>query len=209
MDLLTPYPNAPTEMSYVVYLSELIVNQSFDLPLRQIACVMLTRYVENHWGERDGEGNPSEAGSCGLVATDQAKHTIRKILPNGLYDPNSKIRSLVAHTISTIAATDWPSDWTELFDIIIKCLGVLTFLVTGMSKYIQSYMERILPVIWQLLTQIADTYVKVIVNQTKEVLSRVLSVLANFAEKVAGNEFWWKIQEACMVAVQAYNELFR
>uniref|UniRef100_A0A1A9UF49 Importin N-terminal domain-containing protein n=1 Tax=Glossina austeni TaxID=7395 RepID=A0A1A9UF49_GLOAU len=414
---------------YGVYLSELIMNQSFDLPLRQIACVMLTRYVENHWGECDEEGNPSEAGRCGLVATDQAKRTIRKILPNGLYDPNSKIRSSVAHTISTIATTDWPSVWTELFDIIIKCLGgnensihgamqilqdfiydekqivelgpvvisevyrifeseqnysiktrtlairilkklfysislnitdkqeqapmmnsiltnfmeklihylsmnsgtasnfmlrteivkILTFLVTGMSKYIQSYMERILPVIWQLLTQIADTYVKVIVNQTEtspfpvaygdssddedeltnftnmivqifefiqcvigagkfratiknvltdliyivivyiqvpeeqiedwqedpekfvddeddggmeltvrvsgqdvlvalyeevgnellpslqEALSRHMNVAE--AEKAAGNEFWWKIQEACMVAVHAYNEL--
>uniref|UniRef100_A0A1A9WEJ2 Importin N-terminal domain-containing protein n=1 Tax=Glossina brevipalpis TaxID=37001 RepID=A0A1A9WEJ2_9MUSC len=405
------------------------MNQSFELPLRQIACVMLTRYVENHWGECDEDGNPSEASGCGPVATDQAKRTIRKILPNGLYDPNSKIRSSVAHTISTIATTDWPSVWTELFDIIIKCLGgnensihgamqiledfiydekqivelgpvvisevyrifeseqnytiktrtlairilkklfysislnitdkqeqapmmnsiltsfmeklihylsmnsgttsnfmlrteivkILTFLVTGMPKYIQSYMERILPVIWQLLTQIADTYVKVIVNQTEispfpvtysdcgddedeltnftnmivqifefiqciigagkfratiknvltdliyivivyiqvpeeqieewqedpekfvededdggmeltvrvsgqdvlvalyeemgseilpslqEALSRHMNVAE--AEKAAGNEFWWKIQEACMVAVHAYNEL--
>lgn len=36
-----------------------------------------------------------------------------------------------------------------------------------MPKYIQPYMERILPIIWQLLTQIADIYVKVIVNQTE------------------------------------------
>uniref|UniRef100_A0A1A9ZW27 Importin N-terminal domain-containing protein n=1 Tax=Glossina pallidipes TaxID=7398 RepID=A0A1A9ZW27_GLOPL len=104
-------------IGYGVYLSELITNQSFDLPLRQIGSVMLTRYVDNDWGEWDEEGNPSEAGSYGLVATDQAKRPIRKILPNGLYDPNSKIRSLrssVAHTILTIATTDWPSVWTEL-----------------------------------------------------------------------------------------------
>ncbi|XP_036335819.1 importin-9 [Rhagoletis pomonella] len=248
---------------YGVYLSELIMNQSFELPLRQIACIMLTRYVENHWSEEDD------------VATEQAKRTIRNILPNGLYDPNSKIRSSVAHTISTIAMTDWPTVWTELFDIIIKCLGgnedsihgamqilqdfsydekqvkelgpvvisevyrifeseqnysiktrtsairilkslflsisiniadkheqatmmnsilnnfmeklmhylsmnsgntsnfmlrteivkLLTFLVTEMPKYIQPYMERVLPIIWQLLTQIADVYVKVTVNQ--------------------------------------------
>lgn len=98
------------------------MNQSFDLPLRQIACIMLTRYVENHWGECDEEGNPNDSTSGG-VATEQAKRTIRNILPNGLYDPNSKIRLSVAHTISTIAATDWPGVWTELFDIIIKCLG--------------------------------------------------------------------------------------
>lgn len=36
-----------------------------------------------------------------------------------------------------------------------------------MPKYIQPYMDRILPVIWQLLTQVAETYVKVTVNQTE------------------------------------------
>lgn len=41
----------------------------------------------------------------------------------GLYDPNSKIRASVAYTISTIAAVDWPHTWTDLFDIIVKCLG--------------------------------------------------------------------------------------
>ncbi|XP_023299361.2 importin-9 [Lucilia cuprina] len=410
---------------YGVYLSELIMNQSFDLPLRQIACIMLTRYVENHWGECDEEGNPNEA-SLGGVATEQAKRTIRNILPNGLYDPNSKIRLSVAHTISTIAATDWPGVWTELFDIIIKCLGgnedsihgamqilqdfsyddkqikelgpviisevyrifeseqnysiktrtsaikilkplflsismnimdkqeqasmmnsiltnfmdklmhylsmnsaaasnfmlrteivkILTFLVTETPKFIQPYMERILPIIWQLLTQIADTYVKVTINQTepspfpvadaddedeltnfstmiiqimefiqciivagkfrstiKNVLTDLIYIMIVYiqvpmekiedwnedpekfvededdggveltirisgqdvlvalndelgakvlpalqealgrhmnvaeAEKSAGNVNWWKIQEACMVAVHAYNEL--
>ncbi|XP_005178289.2 importin-9 [Musca domestica] len=259
---------------YGVYLSELIMNQSFDLALRQLACIMLTRYVENRWGECDEEGNPNVDGG---LATDQAKRTIRNILPNGLYDPNSKIRSSVAHAISAIAATDWPGVWTELFDIIVKCLGgnensihgamqilqdfsydekqikelgpviisevyrifeseqnysiktrtsairilkplfasicinimdkqeqanmansiltnfmekllhylsmdcgassnfmlrteivkLLTHLVTEMPKYIQPHMERILPVIWRLLTQVAGTYVKVTVNQTE------------------------------------------
>lgn len=36
-----------------------------------------------------------------------------------------------------------------------------------MPKFIQPHMERILPIIWQLLTQVADTYVKVTVNQTE------------------------------------------
>lgn len=102
---------------YAVYLAEFIMNQSFDLALRQMACVMLTRYVEEYWDPEEG------AASEGGFASEQAKKTIRNILPNGLYDPSSKIRSTVAHTISTIAQTDWPSVWTELFDIIIKCLG--------------------------------------------------------------------------------------
>ncbi|BFF89262.1 importin-9 [Drosophila madeirensis] len=261
---------------YGVYLSEIIMNQSHELPLRQIAIVMLTRYVENHWTDVNAEGLKNDkANSC--MASEQAKRTIRNILPNGLYDPNSKIRSSVAHTISTIASTDYPHGWTELFDIIVKCLGgnedsihgamqvlqdftydveqikelgpvvipevyrifdseqnysiktrvsairilkplftsiaalitdkqeqatmmnsilnnfmdkllhylsmnsgagsnfllrseiikVFTHVVSDCSKYINPFMERILPIIWQLLTQIAETYVKVSVNQTE------------------------------------------
>lgn len=112
------------------------MNQSFDLPLRQIACIMLTRYVENHWGECDEEGNPNEGSG---VASEQAKKTIRNILPNGLYDPNSKIRLSVAHTISTIAATDWPVVWTELFDIIIKCLGGNENSIHGAMQILQEF----------------------------------------------------------------------
>lgn len=46
-------------------------------------------------------------------------------------------------------------------------MTVFTYLVTEMPRYINPFMERILPIIWQLLTQIAETYVKVSVNQTE------------------------------------------
>lgn len=95
------------------------MNQSFDLALRQLASVMLKKYVEDHWGNDESVDNTQKT----VVATNQAKEMIRKILPNGLYDPNSKIRASVAYTISTIAAIDWPHTWTDLFDIIVKCLG--------------------------------------------------------------------------------------
>lgn len=101
-----------------MHLAEFIMNQAFDLALRQLACIMLTRYVEEYW---DTEAERMVDG--GFASSETAKKTIRNILPNGLYDPNSKIRSAVAHTISTIAQSDWPTVWTELFDIIIKCLG--------------------------------------------------------------------------------------
>lgn len=91
------------------------MNQSFDLALRQLASVMLKKYVENHWNNIDSDVT--------VIATDLAKKMIRNILPNGLYDPNSKIRVSVAYTISIIASVDWPNTWTELFDIIVKCLG--------------------------------------------------------------------------------------
>lgn len=102
-------------LGYGVFLAEIIMNQSFDLSLRQLAAVMLTKYVEEHWNSVENDVT--------IIATDQAKRMIRNILPNGLYDPNSKIRTSVAYTISNIASLDWPNTWTELFDIIVKCLG--------------------------------------------------------------------------------------
>lgn len=97
---------------YGVFLAEFTMNQSFDLALRQLASVMLNKYAEDHWDNDES-----------VVASNQAKEMIRKILPNGLYDPNSKIRASVAHTISTVASVDWPQTWTDLFNIIVKCLG--------------------------------------------------------------------------------------
>lgn len=41
-------------------------------------------------------------------------------------------------------------------------------MVNEMSKFIYQYNDRILPPIWQLLTQTADIYVKVVVNQSNE-----------------------------------------
>lgn len=111
-------------LGYGVYLAEFTMNQSFDLALRQIASVMLTKYVEEHWATDAGSGDAANTSQSGtVIATDQAKQLIRTILPNGLYDSNSKIRSSVAYTISTIAAIDWPHIWVDLFDIIVKCLG--------------------------------------------------------------------------------------
>lgn len=106
-------------IGYGVYLAEFTMNQSYDLALRQLASVMLKKYVEDHWGNDENVDNTQKT----VVATNQAKEMIRKILPNGLYDPNSKIRASVAYTISTIASIDWPHTWTDLFDIIVKCLG--------------------------------------------------------------------------------------
>lgn len=93
------------------------MNCDLNLSLRQLASVMLKQYVEAHWSLETDE-DPSK-----LVVTDQAKKAIKQILPPGLSDDNSKIRSVVAYTISSIASFDWPSDWEELFDIIVKCLA--------------------------------------------------------------------------------------
>lgn len=41
-------------------------------------------------------------------------------------------------------------------------------MVADMPKFINSYLPQILPPIWQLLTQMADVYIKVVVNGSEE-----------------------------------------
>lgn len=74
---------------YGVYLSEFTMNPSFELSLRQLAAVMLKKYVESCWSSND------ETQTC-----EQAKKMIKSILPNGLCDPNSKVRQDGLHVIS-------------------------------------------------------------------------------------------------------------
>lgn len=261
---------------YGVYLAEITINQNLDLALRQLASVMLKQYVEDCWADESEEGQSSNGA---LLVNNEAKIAIKTILPQGLYDPNSKIRSVVAYSISNIASYDWPNDWQELFDIIVKCLSgnensvhgamkvlveftldldkqiaevgpmilsevyrifeaqdvysvstrsyaveilnsllrsinthidskqeqgnilnpilptfmqkmiggltvpngphssfqlktqiikVLKYMISDMPKFANQYLAAILPPIWQLLTQMADIYIKVVVNETEE-----------------------------------------
>lgn len=74
---------------YGVYLAEMVLDTGLDLGLRQLASVMLKQYVEESWTIND------ESEKLHPLASDQAKKMIKSILPEGLYDPNSKVRSLV------------------------------------------------------------------------------------------------------------------
>ncbi|UYV81148.1 IPO9 [Cordylochernes scorpioides] len=53
----------------------------------------------------------------------QAKAIIRSLLPSGLREPISKVRSSVAYAISAIAQWDWPEQWPELFDFLVLCIS--------------------------------------------------------------------------------------
>ncbi|XP_055594420.1 importin-9 isoform X2 [Uranotaenia lowii] len=261
---------------YGIYLAEITINQNLALALRQLASVMLKQYVEDCWSVGENE---ESTGDGALLVNNEAKIAIKTILPQGLYDPNSKIRSVVAYSISNIACYDWPTEWQELFDIIVKCLGgnensvhgamkvlveftqdldkqiidvgpmilsevfrifeaqnvysvstrstaveilnsllrsvnthisskqeqanllnptlptfmqkmiegltvpngpyssfllktqivkALKYMISDMPKFANQYLTSILPHIWQLLTQMADVYIKVVVNETEE-----------------------------------------
>lgn len=54
--------------------------------------------------------------------TPQAKAAIRELLPGGLREAISKVRSSVAYAISAIAHWDWPEAWPQLFTLLMEML---------------------------------------------------------------------------------------
>ncbi|XP_045131067.1 importin-9-like [Portunus trituberculatus] len=98
-----------------VLLVELTLDRSGPLPIRQLASVLLKQYVEAHWcTESDKFRVP--------VCPEHAKAKIRELLPHGLHEPISKVRSSVAYAISAIAHWDWPDQWCGLFDLLMAAL---------------------------------------------------------------------------------------
>ncbi|KAM9362411.1 importin-9 [Symphorus nematophorus] len=98
-----------------VHLAELTVDPQGALAIRQLASVILKQYVETHWCSQSEKFRPPET-------TDQAKAAIRELLPNGLREAISKVRSSVAYAVSAIAHWDWPEAWPQLFTLLMEML---------------------------------------------------------------------------------------
>ncbi|KAK8783595.1 hypothetical protein V5799_010042 [Amblyomma americanum] len=100
---------------FCVHLAELTVDPQCPFAIRQLASVLLKQYVDTHWSRNSEKFRQPEA-------TDEAKATIRNILPLGLRESLSKLRSSVAYAISAIAHWDWPEAWPQLFEILMQAL---------------------------------------------------------------------------------------
>ncbi|XP_031423786.1 importin-9 [Clupea harengus] len=98
-----------------VHLAELTVDAQGALAIRQLASVILKQYVETHWCSQSEKFRPPET-------TDRAKVAIRELLPAGLREAISKVRSSVAYAVSAIAHWDWPEAWPQLFTLLMDML---------------------------------------------------------------------------------------
>ncbi|XP_076037579.1 importin 9 isoform X2 [Oratosquilla oratoria] len=102
-------------IEFGVHLVELTLDRNGPLAIRQLASVLLKQYVEAHWSK---DSDKFRVPEC----PDYAKARIRELLPHGLSEPTSKVRSSVAYAISAIAHWDWPEQWTSLFDVLMAAL---------------------------------------------------------------------------------------
>lgn len=102
--------------AFGVHLAEFTVDSSGSLAIRQLASLILKQYVEAHWCHLSEKFRPPET-------TPEAKAAIRNILPAGLQESISKVRTSVAYAISAIAHWDWPEAWPELFQYLMQMLA--------------------------------------------------------------------------------------
>ncbi|XP_024868417.1 importin-9 isoform X2 [Temnothorax curvispinosus] len=98
-----------------IHLTEFVVDPNGHLPIRQLASVLLKQYVETHWCSLAEKFRPPELNNA-------VKERIKELLPLGLREPISKVRTAVAYAISGIAHWDWPENWPGLFDVLVSCL---------------------------------------------------------------------------------------
>lgn len=116
-----------------IHLTEFVVDPNGHLPIRQLASVLLKQYVETHWSSVAEKFRPPEIKHA-------AKEKIKELLPLGLRESISKVRTAVAYAISAIAHWDWPENWPGLFDILVSCLsGESEYAVHGAMRVLTEF----------------------------------------------------------------------
>ncbi|ESO88896.1 hypothetical protein LOTGIDRAFT_219052 [Lottia gigantea] len=132
-----------------VHLAELTVDSEGPLAIRQLASVLLKQYVEAHWSRHSDKFRPPETGSM-------AKQRIRELLPPGLCESVSKVRTSIAYAISAIAHWDWPETWPDLFQIMMQALvsgdpnavhGAMRVLTEFSQDITDTQMSHVAPII--------------------------------------------------------------
>jgi len=107
-------------------LTHILIDQACDFGLRQLAGVLFKQFCEIHWSQNSEKFVEPEVDLA-------IKQRVKQILPMGLNDQSSKIRTTVAFAISTIAHFDWPELWPELFGFLLNALSVNVTIGSNMN----------------------------------------------------------------------------
>ena len=129
LDCVLLYRFVRTEYSLV--LTNILIDQSVEFPVRQLAGVLFKQFVEVHWSQNSEKFEEPEI-DAGI------KQHVKQILPLGLGDQNSKIRSVVAYSIAIIGNFDWPELWPELFAILLTALNGHGIIISNVVNQQQS-----------------------------------------------------------------------
>ncbi|KAF9235123.1 ARM repeat-containing protein [Melanogaster broomeanus] len=136
-----------------IRLQELMQSDGISTHWRIIhsASIILRKYVTERW-------SPYFSGFKGNAPSVEVKAQIRHAVFQGLSDPDRKIRSLSAHTLSSIASCDWPDEYPELLNGLIGLISSSSpnsvhGAMQVFTEFIKSDLteDQILPVLRQLL----------------------------------------------------------
>ncbi|KAL0951964.1 hypothetical protein HGRIS_008615 [Hohenbuehelia grisea] len=146
-------------------LSQLLLAQDVDMPLRQISARVLRRHsaslaLKKYVNERWSPYFPAFKGDAPSV---DVKNQIRQAIFQGLSDPSRKIRSLSAVSLSLIASCDWPDEYPDLLTALINLLSSgspdsVHGSMQVFAEFIKSDLteDQILPMLRQLLPVLLD-----------------------------------------------------
>lgn len=167
----------------------LIVDQSVEFSIRQLAGVMFKQYVESHWNSSAEKFKEPEINEA-------VKLRIKQILPSGLADQSSKIRSIVAASVGSIAHWDWPEQWPELFGILLSALSTDQVDLNAVHGTLETLTEIVLEITDIQIPQIAPAIIpqlyKIFIDPQRysislrtssiEIFSSLVSVISDMAE---------------------------
>uniref|UniRef100_A0A4W4F5V3 Importin N-terminal domain-containing protein n=1 Tax=Electrophorus electricus TaxID=8005 RepID=A0A4W4F5V3_ELEEL len=191
-----------------VHLAELTVDPQGALAIRQLASVILKQYVETHWCAQSEKFRPPET-------TERAKAAIRELLPGGLREAISKVRSSVAYAVSAIAHWDWPEAWPQLFTVLMDMLvsgdvnavhGAMRVLTEFTREVTDTQMPLVAPVILPEMYKIF-TMAEVYSIRTR---SRAVEIFTTCANLICAIEVFEKGAAKALIfpVVEQFTEAF-
>uniref|UniRef100_A0A8B9LB54 Importin 9 n=1 Tax=Astyanax mexicanus TaxID=7994 RepID=A0A8B9LB54_ASTMX len=175
-----------------VHLAELTVDPQGALAIRPL-------YSEIH------KYNPGQS----------AKAAIRELLPGGLREAISKVRSSVAYAVSAIAHWDWPEAWPQLFTLLMDMLvsgdinavhGAMRVLTEFTREVTDTQMPLVAPVILPEMYKIF-TMAEIYSIRTR---SRAVEIFTTCANLICAIEVFEKGAAKALIfpVVQQFTEAF-
>ncbi|CAF2751969.1 unnamed protein product [Rotaria sp. Silwood2] len=134
---------------YALALTEITIDTKRDISVRQLAGVLLRKYVSKHWTKDIENFIEPEV-------PEQVKSQIRHILPHGLNEPNHRLRVGLACVISAVAEWDCPESWPELLPFLIESLkstnkSLIHGSIRVLTEIVRDLDDRQLPYVLPLL----------------------------------------------------------
>ncbi|KAI1295774.1 Importin-9 [Halotydeus destructor] len=109
---------------YGIHLTDITLDKTIAWPIRQLSLVLLKQFVNTHWSKSTDKFQEPEVDHDNKVRI-RGRLLCELDTDCDLSEtgPEKKLKSSVAYVISTIAHFDWPEEWPELFDLLVRNLA--------------------------------------------------------------------------------------